>query len=168
MTRILGIDPGSRITGFGVVELVGQDFRYLASGCLRLQASDLPRRLAEIFHGMTQVIEDHAPDEVAIEQVFVKRNVASALKLGQARGAAICAAVHRGLEVGEYAPAAVKQAVVGQGRASKEQVQYMVALRLGLSGLPQEDAADALAIALCHGQSRQLDRRLDGLREALP
>ena len=168
MTRILGIDPGSRITGFGVVELVGQDFRYLASGCLRLQANDLPRRLAEIFRGMTRVIEEYAPAEVAIEQVFVKRNVASALKLGQARGAAICAAVHQGLEVAEYAPTVVKQAVVGQGRASKDQVQYMVALRLGLPALPQEDAADALAIALCHGQSRQLGRRLHGLHEALP
>ncbi len=160
MTRILGIDPGSRITGFGLVELSGQECRYLASGCLRLQAESFPLRLAEIFRGIARVIDEYAPDEFAIEQVFVQRNVASALKLGQARGAAICAGVQGGLEVSEYAPTEIKQAVVGQGRASKQQVQQMIGLRLGLPGLPQADAADALAVALCHAQARRLARRL--------
>jgi len=151
--RILGIDPGSRITGFGVVELNQGRLRYVASGCIRTQEKEFPLRLKVIFEELGCVIRQYQPDVMAIEQVFVKNNVASALKLGQARGAAICAGVTLGLPVSEYAPTRVKQAVVGTGRAAKDQVQHMVAALLQLSGLPQQDAADALAIAVCHGHS---------------
>lgn len=152
MTRVLGIDPGSRITGFGLVDVNGRDFRYLESGCIRMSDADFPQRLRQIFTGITQIVEDYQPDMLAIEKVFVKNNVASALKLGQARGAAICAAVMGDLQVSEYSPTEVKKAIVGNGRAGKEQVQHMVCALLQLKGLPQVDASDALAIALCHGQ----------------
>lgn len=155
MTRILGIDPGSRITGFGVIEMTGLQTRHIASGCVRTRGESLPERLDEIFAGIETVVGTYHPDEMAIESVFMHRNAGSALKLGQARGAAICAATRSGLAISEYAPREVKQAVVGKGGATKEQVQHMVCVLLGLRSSPQADAADALAVALCHGHTRE-------------
>lgn len=152
-TRILGIDPGSRITGFGVIDVVGQDYVYVASGCIRIKSDDFPERLKEIYLGLDEVISTYQPSMAAIEQVFVKINVGAALKLGQARGAAICACVVREMKVGEYSANQVKKAVVGRGHATKEQVQHMVVAHLRLNKTPQADAADALAIALCHAQT---------------
>ena len=157
----MGIDPGSRITGYGIVDVDGPRSRHVASGCIRT-ASDrpLPERLKTIFEGVSEVIRQYQPMEVAAEQVFMHRNPDSALKLGQARGAALCAVVMAGLPVSEYAPRAIKQAVVGGGAADKTQVQRMVALLLNLPELPRTDAADALAVAICHGHTRQTLRRL--------
>ena len=149
--RILGIDPGSRITGFGVIEVIKpQRSLYIACGCIRMQSTAMPSRLQEIYLGVTQVINEYHPNILAIEQAFMHRNVASALKLGQARGVAILAAVQQGLSVYEYAPNQIKQTVVGQGHATKDQVQHMVKVLLSLSDTPTPDAADALATALCH------------------
>jgi crossover junction endodeoxyribonuclease RuvC len=149
--RILGVDPGLRITGFGLVEKHGQRLRYVTSGCVRTdEAAALPARLKTILDGLQQVIGEGAPDHVAVEKVFVNVNPQSTLLLGQARGAAICAAVARGLEVHEYTALQVKQAVVGNGHARKEQVQEMVRRLLALPGVPSADAADALACAICH------------------
>ncbi len=159
MTRILGIDPGSRITGYGVVEFDGAHGRYVASGTVRCGGEELPARLNEIYTGLREVIASHRPDESAVEQVFVHRNVDSALKLGQARGAAICACTSHDLAIGEYTPRQVKQAVVGTGAATKAQVQEMVRRLLALPAAPPSDAADALAVALCHGQARRLALR---------
>jgi len=147
---ILGIDPGSRITGYGVVDDSQHNPRYLASGCLRLKDDDLAQRLAQIYAGITELIAVHRPDALAIEQVFMSKNADSALKLGQARGVAIVCAANHGLPVSEYGPRQIKQAVTGTGAAEKAQVQHMVTAVLGLSGSPQADAADALAIALTH------------------
>ena len=149
----MGIDPGSRITGFGVIDVVGQDYVYVASGCIRIKSDDFPERLKEIYLGLDEVISTYQPSMAAIEQVFVKINVGAALKLGQARGAAICACVVREMKVGEYSANQVKKAVVGRGHATKEQVQHMVVAHLRLNKTPQADAADALAIALCHAQT---------------
>ncbi|MBU2966456.1 crossover junction endodeoxyribonuclease RuvC [Amphritea opalescens] len=151
---ILGIDPGSRITGYGIINTVGAKNEYVASGCIRLKGDELAVRLAQIYAGVTQLIEQFCPQEMAIEQVFMARNPDSALKLGQARGVAIVAGANQGLEVAEYAARKVKQAVVGNGSAEKSQVQHMVKSILKLPGLPQADAADALAIALCHAHTR--------------
>jgi crossover junction endodeoxyribonuclease RuvC len=151
---ILGIDPGSRITGYGIINSVGAKNEYVASGCIRIKGDALPDRLQQVYAGVTEVIELYCPQEMAIEQVFMARNADSALKLGQARGVAIVAGVNQGLEVAEYAARRVKQAVVGKGSAEKSQVQHMVRSILKLPGLPQEDAADALAIALCHAHTR--------------
>ena len=157
----MGIDPGSRITGYGVIDLDGPRNRYVASGCIQT-ASDrpLPERLKTIFEAVTAAIQAHQPMEVAVEQVFMHRNPDSALKLGQARGAALCAVVMAGLPVSEYAARAIKQAVVGSGAADKTQVQHMVRLLLNLPEAPQADAADALAVAICHGHTRQTQQRL--------
>lgn len=152
---ILGIDPGSRVTGFGVIRAAGPREAYLASGCIRTGDDPLPRRLERIFTGLEAVIAEHAPGELAIEQVFLHRNADSALKLGHARGVAMMAAVRAGLAVHEYSATAVKQAVVGRGHAEKGQVQHMVGRLLGLAGALQEDAADALAVALCHAHHRR-------------
>ncbi len=151
---ILGIDPGSRITGYGVINAIGSKNEYIASGCIRMQDGSLAERLNQIFAGVTQVIEMYCPQEFAIEQVFMSKNADSALKLGQARGAAMVAATQQDIEVFEYAARKVKQAVVGNGAADKSQVQHMIARILKLPGLPQEDAADALAIAVCHAHTR--------------
>jgi crossover junction endodeoxyribonuclease RuvC len=148
--RVLGIDPGSRITGYGVVECAPAGLIYRASGCIRPAALPFLERLGEIYRGVEALIREYHPDEVAIEEVFLARNAASALKLGQARGAAIAAAVAAGVPVSEYAARTVKLAVVGTGNAAKEQVQHMVRVLLRLSGTPAADAADALAIAICH------------------
>ncbi len=155
MSRILGIDPGSRITGFGVVELVAGKALHIESGTVRPRLESLPERLGELFRGVREVIADLAPDQVAIESVFMHRNADSALKLGQARGAIIAAAIESGVPVYEYTPAEIKQAVVGKGGAAKEQVQHMVRLLLNLPGELQADQADALACALCHTHRAQ-------------
>ncbi len=160
VVRIQGIDPGSQITGFGLVALKGSQVVHLANGCLRLGNGAFPDRLRQIFEGISEVIDAHRPDEVAVEQVFVRRNPDAALKLGQARGAAICAAVIRGLPVVEYSARQVKLAVVGGGGADKHQVQHMVRVLLALRDAPQVDAADALGVALCHGHVRAGARRL--------
>ena len=125
MRRILGIDPGSRITGYGVIESDGKKSIHIASGCIRLGQGELPERLGEIYRVVTQVITDYAPTEMAVEEVFVSKNPSSALKLGHARGAAVCAGVMAGLKISEYTPRRIKQTVVGTGAADKEQVQHM-------------------------------------------
>ena len=152
---ILGIDPGSRLTGYGLVEFQGAKYSYIASGCIRLGEKPLAERLKMIFLGVSQIIEQYQPDTFAIEQVFMAHNPDSALKLGQARGAAIVAATMSDLMVSEYSARQVKQAVVGNGGADKKQVQHMVKTLLALPSMPQADAADALAIAMCHGHSEQ-------------
>ena len=155
MTLILGIDPGSRITGYGVVRDTGRGCEYVASGCIRTGDGPLPERLQKVYRGVREVIRLHGPLMLGIEQVFMARNADSALKLGQARGAAIVAGVEQGLEVAEYTATQVKQALVGSGRAEKEQVQLMVMHMLKLVQKPQIDASDALAIAICHAHHRQ-------------
>jgi crossover junction endodeoxyribonuclease RuvC len=154
--RILGIDPGLRITGFGLVEKVGNRLAYLASGCIRTDATDsLPGRLGTIHAGVRELVATHKPDQAAVEIVFVNVNPQSTLLLGQARGAAITALVASGLEVAEYTALQVKQAVVGNGHADKAQVQHMVRRLLSLSADPRPDAADALACAIAHAHGGQ-------------
>jgi crossover junction endodeoxyribonuclease RuvC len=152
----MGIDPGSRLTGYGVVEVCGGRMSYVGSGCIRPRQGAFTARLAEIYDGVCELIDGYDPGEVAIEEVFFARNPASALKLGQARGAAIAAAASRERPVYEYAARRVKLAVVGTGRATKEQVQHMVRALLELPGAPTPDAADALAIAICHVNTSRL------------
>ena len=151
--RILGIDPGLRVTGFGVIERSGNQLKYVTSGCVRSGEGELAVRLKVLLDGLSEVIAANRPQQVAVEKVFVNVNPHSTLLLGQARGAAICAAVIAGLPVAEYTALQVKQAVVGKGRAKKEQVQHMVRRLLALPGNPSPDAADALACAICcaHG-----------------
>ncbi len=153
--RILGIDPGLRVTGFGVIERRGTRLEYVASGCVRVPVGELPQRLKSILDGLGEVIAAHRPEQVAVEKVFVNVNPQSTLLLGQARGAAICAAVARELPVAEYTALQVKQAVVGNGHAGKEQVQHMVRRLLALPADPSPDAADALACAICHAHGGQ-------------
>lgn len=155
MAIILGIDPGSRITGYGVIRQIGAKSEYVGSGCIRLKDDALAERLHKIYAGVTEIIEQFQPDYFAIEQVFMAKNPDSALKLGQARGAAIVAAAVNGLDVAEYSARQIKQSVVGKGSADKSQVQHMVVQLLGLAAKPQADAADALAVALCHNHSQQ-------------
>ncbi|WP_392565114.1 crossover junction endodeoxyribonuclease RuvC [Utexia brackfieldae] len=150
MAIILGIDPGSRLTGYGVIRQSGRQLEYLGSGCIRTAAPDIPTRLKRIYAGVNEIIQQFQPQFFAIEQVFMSRNADSALKLGQARGAAIVAAVNHDLPVFEYAARQVKQSVVGTGAADKSQVQHMVKTLLKLPACPQADAADALAIAITH------------------
>jgi crossover junction endodeoxyribonuclease RuvC len=159
-TTILGIDPGSRITGYGVIASNGFQYRYIASGCIKMGKQPWAERLQQIFIGIGEVINSYQPQEAAIEQVFMQKNAHSALKLGQARGAAIVAIANVGLSVAEYSARQVKQAVIGYGAGEKKQVQQMVQYLLGLSGRPSPDAADALAIAICHAQTRLLKQRL--------
>ncbi len=149
--RVLGIDPGSRITGFGIINVLRNGvLQYVASGAVRTGKGDLAERLKQVYDGIAEVIDHYQPTVVAIEKVFMARNADSALKLGQARGAAICAGVNHGLMIEEYTALQVKRAVVGRGHAEKTQVQHMVRALLTLSGSPQADAADALACAICH------------------
>jgi len=155
MIRILGIDPGSRLTGFGIIEAEAGRLRCLSTGCIRTQNEGLPTRLKAIFEGVQQLVGDFQPAEVAIENIFVHRNVDSALKLGQARGAALSAVSVQDIPVYEYTPSQIKKAIVGKGNASKQQVQHMVKALLTLAQAPQEDAADALAAALCHEHLRR-------------
>ncbi|MBM3344021.1 MAG: crossover junction endodeoxyribonuclease RuvC [Betaproteobacteria bacterium] len=153
--RILGIDPGLRVTGFGVLEKTGSKLNYITSGCIKTSNGELPARIKTIVDGLAEVIGDNAPVQVAVEKVFVNVNPQSTLLLGQARGAAICAAVMHHLPVSEYTALQVKQAVVGNGHAKKEQVQEMVKRLLRLAGDPNPDAADALACAICHAHGGQ-------------
>jgi crossover junction endodeoxyribonuclease RuvC len=159
-TRILGIDPGSRVTGWGIVDAAGTATRYVASGCIRAGGEELAARLQEIYGGVSALVARYAPAELAIERVFVHKNADSALKLGQARSAAICATFAGALAVHEYAARAVKLAVVGQGGAEKPQVQHMVRAILRLPAPLAADEADALAVALCHAHTRPLGTRL--------
>jgi crossover junction endodeoxyribonuclease RuvC len=154
MAVILGIDPGSRKTGFGIINYVAGRSEYLTSGVIRLPAGNLPERLKVIYASVTELILLHCPDQLAIEQVFMAKSAGSALKLGQARGAAIVACVAQDLAVAEYSARQIKQAVVGTGAADKSQVQHMVKVLLKLPAEPQEDAADALAAALCHAHTQ--------------
>lgn len=166
MSIILGIDPGSRLTGYGVVKKEGRTFTYLGSGCIKTIATKneedqkLSTRLQVIFAGVSELIVQFQPDEFAIEQVFMAKNPDSALKLGQARGAAIVAATNSNLPVAEYSARQIKQSVVGTGAADKTQVQHMVKSILKLDGTPQADAADALAVALCHGHSAEFINKM--------
>jgi crossover junction endodeoxyribonuclease RuvC len=154
--RILGIDPGLRVTGFGVVDKNVNGLAYVTSGCVRSDSGDLAARLKSILEGLNEVIAAQHPGEVAIEKVFVNANPQSTLALGQARGTAICAAVLAELPVAEYTALQVKQAVVGNGHASKGQVQHMVRRLLVLPGDPSPDAADALACAICHAHGGRM------------
>ena len=163
--RVLGIDPGSRITGYGIVEEIGGKLCSVTYGVFKVSGKEnFSERLKEIYNGILQLIKTHKPNEVAIESLFFSKNVMSSIKLGQARGAAMTAAANQGLRVFEYAPTQVKQAVVGYGRSDKEQVQKMVFLLLGLQGQAKVDATDALAVAICHLNSmkfRQVSERYD-------
>ena len=163
--RILGIDPGSRITGFGVIDWHGREPVYVASGCIKTLPNDeLAGRIGMIVRGIGDLVAEYHPNQAAVEQVFVNVNPAATLMLGQARGAAVAALVLRDLPVYEYTALQVKQSVVGQGKAAKEQVQHMVVQMLGLSGTPQADAADGLAVAITHAlRSQGLARQLGGL-----
>ena len=157
MERILGIDPGLRLTGFGLIERhPGGRLSYVASGVIRVPDGELPARLATIFTQLREVISEYRPHAAAIEKVFVNVNPHTTLLLGQARGAAICAAATAGLTVAEFTPMQIKQAVVGYGRATKQQVQAMVVKLLSLPGTPSRDAADALACATCQAQAASL------------
>ena len=158
--RILGIDPGSRLTGYGIIEHGPRGYRYVASGCIRISADYFPDRLKQIFDGICQITQQHQPEQMAIEQVFMHKNADSALKLGQARGAAICAVQSLGLPVFEYAARQVKQAIAGKGNADKLQVQHMVKILLNIQGDLQIDASDALGISLCHAHYQQTAQRL--------
>ena len=163
--RVLGIDPGSRITGYGIVGQEGNRLVHVDNGAIFTDsAADFPGRLKRIFDGLCSVIAEYRPDEVAVENIFFSTNVQSALKLGQARGAAIVAAVHAGLPVAEYTALQVKQAVVGQGRAEKGQVQKMLKALLRLPEIAQADASDALAVAVCHINSHALKQMTGGAK----
>jgi crossover junction endodeoxyribonuclease RuvC len=154
--RILGIDPGLRITGFGLIEKSGNKLRYISSGCIKTDAKDsLPQRLGTIYAGLRELIALYRPDQSAVEIVFVNVNPQSTLLLGQARGAAITALVADAIEVAEYTALQIKQAVVGNGHADKVQVQHMVRRLLALPGDPSADAADALACAIAHAHGGQ-------------
>jgi len=157
MTLILGLDPGSRRTGFGLVHITGNTLEYVSSGTIHInEKAEWPERLKEVFDSVREIIAKHQPQEMAIEQVFMGKSAGSALKLGQARGAAIVAATHENLPVFEYEARKIKQAVVGSGAAEKKQVQQMVKMLLKLPAIPKEDAADALAVAICHAHTQKL------------
>ena len=162
--RILGIDPGLRITGFGILDKSGEKLNYVSSGCIKTSGSELPNRLKSILDGVKEIIVQYRPQQVAVEKVFVNINPRSTLLLGEARGAAICAAVGNDLPVSEYTALQVKQAVVGRGHAKKEQVQEMVKRLLKLPGNPSPDAADALACAICHAHAGLGKLATSGLR----
>ena len=152
--RVLGIDPGSRITGYGIIDKEGNRLVHVDNGAIITDSHrDFPMRLQRIYRGLTEIIEQYRPDAMAVENIFFATNVQSALKLGQARGAAIVAGVNAGLPVFEYTALQVKQAVVGHGRADKQQVQKMLKALLNLPEVAQEDASDALATAVCHAHS---------------
>jgi crossover junction endodeoxyribonuclease RuvC len=149
--RVLGIDPGSRVTGFGVVQVLRNGrLQYIASGCIKAPRGEIAERLKAIYDGVNEIIASFTPTVFAAERVFMARNADSALKLGQARGAAICAGINRGLTVNEYSAREIKRAIVGRGAADKQQVQHMVRALLELDRAPPADAADALACAICH------------------
>ena len=159
--RILGIDPGSRLTGFGVLDFEGDRPTYVTSGTVRSLEGSFPDRLKRIFESVHDIVAEYRPDVVAIESVFMAKNAGSALKLGHARSAALCATFAFDVDVFEYAPREIKQAIVGTGSASKQQVQHMIVSLLQLDGVPSVDAADALAAAICHAHRRSLKSALD-------
>lgn len=163
MTRILGIDPGYQTTGYGVIDLEGNHVRHVAHGTVATGDGTLGERLACIFRGIGEVLDLNHPAEVAVEKVFMHRNADSALKLGQARGAAITACAEHGIAIFEYTPNQVKQATVGRGHAAKQQVQHMIRVLMCLTEVPRPDAADALAVAICHGHFREGVRRMGGI-----
>jgi crossover junction endodeoxyribonuclease RuvC len=155
MTIILGIDPGSRVTGYGVIKEQDGNLHYIDSGCIRTGEGELSQKLLQIFNGICQLMEEFNPNEGAIEQVFMHQNPSSALKLGHARGAAMVACASHRVLMSEYSPREIKQSIVGYGAAQKDQVKHMVTQLLGLNKAPQSDAADALAIAICHSHMRK-------------
>lgn len=162
--RILGIDPGSRITGYGLIEKQGNRLVHIDNGAVFTHSDDeLSSRLGCIYKGLSEVIERYRPEALAVEQIFVSKNVLSALKLGHARGAAILAGVNAELPVYEYTAAQVKSAVVGYGKAAKNQVQHMVRVLMNLPEIAQEDASDALAVAICHAHCADLANRLKAI-----
>lgn len=158
MPIILGIDPGSRLTGFGIIRSNGSEYNYISSGCIRTPQGEFNKRLLTIYQAIKEIILKYKPDEAAIEQVFMHKNASSALKLGHARGAAIIAIIESIPIVAEYSPREIKQAIIGYGAAEKTQVQSMVQRLLHLNDLPQADAADALATAICHANSYSYKR----------
>ena len=158
--KVMGIDPGSRNTGLAVVESSNAELRSLGYHCIRLPGGPLPGRLSKIYTGVKEIIREYQPDVVAVEQVFVSNNANSALILGQARGSAICSAVNHNKDVHEYSALQIKKAVVGNGNAKKEQVQHMVRVLLGLTRTPEQDEADALACAICHIHTSQIESKL--------
>lgn len=158
--RILGVDPGSRKTGYGIVDVEGNRITHVAHGLIVVGDGDFTARLGLLFSDLSALIAEYRPEYAAMEDVFVSRNVASALKLGQARGALIAACTHAGLDVAAYSPTAVKQALVGFGRAEKAQVQHMIRMLLSPPAPLQEDAADALAVAICHANHAASCQRL--------
>ena len=162
--RILGIDPGSRMTGFGIIDIKGDRTIPVHFGVIKAGTGEFTERLGIIFNELRDLIEEYRPDEAAVETVFVSHNASSAIKLGQARGAAVCAVIASKVPVGEYSPRSVKQAIVGRGGADKVQVQHMIRVLLGLKEVPQEDAADALAVALCHHHTQSTLNRMAGLQ----
>ena len=164
--RILGIDPGSLATGYGIVDSAGQSLKHVASGCIRPRGASFLDRLKDIYFGIGEIVATYSPDEVAVEQAFVHKNADSALKIGQARAAAICGTLALKLPLAEYTPRAVKLAVVGKGGAGKEQVQHMMRVLLGLKGELQADSADALAVAVCHAHTRGMQARISVLAGA--
>jgi len=163
--RIIGIDPGSRVTGVGIIEVQGERVRAVHYGVIKAGNGEFPQRLGLIFDGLRQLLAEHRPEAGAVESVFLSHNAGSALKLGQARGAAICALIDGGLSVAEYSPRSVKQAIVGRGGADKVQIQHMVRVLLGLAETPVEDAADALAVALCHHHTQGTLHRMASLHQ---
>ncbi len=158
--RIIGIDPGYRVTGYGVVESCGQQLRYLDSGVLKLPESDVGSRIYKVFDGLSKVLREQPLQVFALEDIFVSKDPRAALKLGMVRGAAICAAVHSGLPVSEYSPRFVKKALTGNGNANKSQVKYMVARLLKITAPPSDDESDALAVAICQAFFGATARRL--------
>jgi len=167
--RILGIDPGSRLTGFGVLDFEADTAHYVASGTIRSPDGDFAERLRKIFESVGEIVAEYRPAVVAIETVFMARNAGSALKLGHARSAALCATFAYDVEVFEYSPREIKLAVVGTGAATKEQVQHMIVSLLNLDGMPALDASDALAAAVCHAHQRRVKANLlrDGVMAGL-
>ena len=161
--RILGIDPGSRTTGYGIIDSDGYHSEYVTSGVINAGDVVMAERLHIMFCGVQELLSQFSPQVLAIEKVFVHRNADSALKLGQARGAIICAAMQGALPVFEYTPTEIKQSVVGNGHAAKEQVQHMMKMLLNLSASPKTDAADALAVGMCHANTQQTLMRMPGV-----
>jgi crossover junction endodeoxyribonuclease RuvC len=166
MAIILGIDPGSRKCGYGVINTIGTRLEYVASGAIRVETLEFPMRLQAIFDNISQIITEYQPQFAAIEEVFMGKSASSALKLGHARGAAMVACTNQKVEVFEYATRKIKQAVVGTGLAEKKQMQQMIKTLLKLSEVPGEDAADALSVAVCHAHTQQTMIRLAGVRSS--
>lgn len=164
MAIILGIDPGSRVTGYGLIHSVGNKFEYIDCGCIRTETPTQPERLKIIFESLCDIIERHSPQQAAIEDIFMGKNASSALKLGQARGSAMVACLSHDLPLEEYSARKVKQAVVGAGGADKTQVQHMVKALLSISDNIAEDAADALAVAICHANTQTSLIRMAGAK----